>query len=178
MQYRKLKSLKFLYEINEDGVLRNIKSKKIVKGYAEKNGYIRVRIENKCLNGVVRTTLHQLVAEAFIPNPYNKPQINHIDGNKQNNNINNLEWATASENMIHATKNNLNQIDSIKKYSIEHRKRVLCIEDNKEYESISSASKWAYDNGYCKSVRSGISNLTAVLHKNRKTFAQKHWKFI
>lgn len=57
-EFRKIKSLKFLYEINEDGVLRNIKSKKIIKGYVEKNGYVRVRIENKCLGGVVRTSIH------------------------------------------------------------------------------------------------------------------------
>ena len=78
MKFRKLKSLKFLYEINENGVLRNCKSKKIINGYQEKNGYIRVKIENKCL-GIVRTTVHRLVAEAFIPNTDNKEEVNHIN---------------------------------------------------------------------------------------------------
>ena len=101
-EFRKLKSLKFLYEVNEDGIVRNVKSKKVVDGYREKNGYIRVRFENKCLGKVVRTTVHRLVAEAFLPNPDNLEEVNHIDSNRANNHVSNLEWVSHSDNMKHA----------------------------------------------------------------------------
>lgn len=56
-------------------------------------------------NGIIkRFYVHRLIAIYFIPNPDNKPHINHIDSNPSNNNINNLEWCTASENTIHAIK--------------------------------------------------------------------------
>ena len=71
----------------------------ILQGKTDKDGYVLVVLSRFQKKKFAR--LHRLVAEAFIPNPDNKPQVNHKDRNKQNNMVSNIEWATASENTIH-----------------------------------------------------------------------------
>ena len=73
---------------------------KLLKAGKSKAGYFIVSF---CVDGVKSNqTVHRLVARAFIPNETNKPQVNHKDGNKLNNHIDNLEWVTVSENGLHA----------------------------------------------------------------------------
>lgn len=73
----------------------------------DKKGYMRLRITQNGKNTTKK--LHRLVAIAFVPNPENKPEVNHKDGNKENNNADNLEWVTAHENEIHAYKAGLKE---------------------------------------------------------------------
>ncbi len=78
-----------------------IKREKLLKNILYGNSYYYVSLSK---NGKVkRFKVNRLVAQAFIPNPKNKPQVNHIDGNKLNNKADNLEWCTQSENMKHAS---------------------------------------------------------------------------
>ena len=73
---------------------------RILKQGNEVRGYKSVRFSRD--GKTEKKMVHRLVAEAFIPNPENKPQVNHIDNDPSNNNVSNLEWVTGSENMIHA----------------------------------------------------------------------------
>lgn len=90
------------YSVSNLGRVKNNNTDKVLKGYTDFKGYQRVCIH--CRGERIRKDLkvHRLVAEAFVPNPENKPQVNHIDGNKQNNAASNLEFCTNQENQLHA----------------------------------------------------------------------------
>ena len=94
------------YDVYSNGTIYSNISKKFLAQVIKK-GYYYVCLHEKPLKLHVSKAVHRLVAEAFIENPYNKPQVNHIDGNKLNNDISNLEWVTARENTLHAHRNGL-----------------------------------------------------------------------
>ena len=88
------------YVVFKTGDVFNLHGVKLV-GMVDRCGYHEVILNGK------QYRVHRLVAEAFIPNPNNLPCVNHIDGNKQNNSVENLEWVTYSENTIHSFKTGL-----------------------------------------------------------------------
>ncbi len=88
------------YAVCEDGTVLNLKSRRILKPSLNENGYLYVSLW-KDKKGHTRI-VHRLVAEAYIPNPQNKPFVNHIDANRANPHKDNLEWCTQSENIQHA----------------------------------------------------------------------------
>lgn len=93
------------YEISNHGNVRNKKTNKTLKPQMDKNNYSMV---NLYLNKKLKTfKIHRLVCNAFLLNPFNKSQVNHINGIKSDNMLKNLEWCTPSENVKHALKTGL-----------------------------------------------------------------------
>jgi predicted XRE-type DNA-binding protein len=87
------------YQVSNYGKVKNNKTGKILKPYLTR-GYLRVSLYNE--SGRKCKLVHRLVAEAFLPNPHSKPAVNYINGCKTDSNVSNLEWVSASENMLHA----------------------------------------------------------------------------
>lgn len=127
-----------LYKIYTNGDIYSTLKKKFLKRSLQKNGYVRVTVYKD--GNQAQPYLHRLLAENFIdnPDPDRLTQVNHIDGVKTNNIIENLEWTTASKNMKHAYDNNL-----IKNKHSEP-KALKCLETGECYKSMSEAAR---DNG-------------------------------
>lgn len=92
------------YEVSNQGRVRNLKGL-IMKPSVHRDGYLWIGLVSKTMP--YNVSVHRMVAKAFIPNPENKPTVNHKDGCKTNNRVDNLEWATYSENVRHAYENHM-----------------------------------------------------------------------
>lgn len=88
------------YEVSTWGRIRNAKGK-IMKPYKNEKGYLKVTLYSSDKHKA-KFRVNRLVAKAFIQNPYDLPQVNHKDGNKENNSVTNLEWTTNEINTKHA----------------------------------------------------------------------------
>lgn len=109
--------------------------------------------------------IHRLVASTFIDNPYDLPQVNHKDGNKMNNNVKNLEWCSARDNLIHAFKLGL------KTAQITHYRGVKAFKDGNfvgEYKSLHEAAK---------KLNLNVGHICGVLHGRSTNFKGFYFEY-
>ena len=142
------------YAITEDGKVWSYKSNKFLKPSLDKDGYYKVSL---CSNSKYKQFfIHRLVAIAFIPNPENKPTVDHIDGDIKNNNINNLRWATYYE-----------QTENIN-WKNKRIKPIICIENNIYYEGISDANR---------KLGLNMAHLSECVRGKRNICGNYHWRY-
>lgn len=148
--WKQVKGYEGLYEASIDGQIRNFKTKKVLNPYGFKTKargsegyrYYKVKLYKDGGKSCKTHILHRLIAMTHIENPDNKPEVNHIDGNRTNNASSNLEWVTRKENLEHAVK--LGLIDITKMTDVTKKKvQQLDMDGNliKTWGSLSEAAR-------------------------------------
>ena len=141
------------YEVSDEGKIRNISTGRILKPKLNRGGYNIVDLYIK--GRAVTKRIHRLVAEAFIPNPDNKSDVNHINENKTDNRVKNLNWMTRTENINHGTRNKCS--------AISQSKPIIVIYHDNTYEEYPSAKIASEELGLWQ------THITAVLKGRLKT---------
>lgn len=99
------------YMVSTDGMVKRVETDRILKQKLDKDNYLSINMSMGGRGNTKQVFVHRLVAEAFIPNPENKPLVKHIDGNPINNCVENLKWVTPKENVEHSIKIGLKNND-------------------------------------------------------------------
>ncbi len=166
-----------LYEVSTDGQVRKIENNYYPKFCKDKDGYLSCSLNNG--DGTkTKYRVHRLIAMAFIPNPENKAEVNHLNSIRDDNRVENLEWCTRQENEQHAYRDNrhpeLRQKarENLLKYAVQAIKTPVCqmdLEGNEinVYESLTEAER-----------QTGINhrNISLVCQGKRKTAGGFKWK--
>lgn len=150
-------------EVSNLGRIKRLKGKnKGIQGHfcLDKDGYCKISVLNE-FGKWTQTSVHRVVAIAFIPNPNNKPQVNHIDGNRQNNQVSNLEWVTSRENVLHSfTKGNRKKCTEVQKNRILTQFQIDNIDKLRQYYTVAQIAK-LFNIEY--------QSLKNVIHKMKKS---------
>ena len=153
-----IKGYEGLYAITEDGEVWSYRSNKYLKQQPARN-YLSIELHKD--NNRKNYFIHRLVAETYIPNPHNLPEVNHIDENKYNNCVDNLEWVSHKDNMNYGTQK--------ERASTKCKKRIRCIETDTVYNSTKEAAE---------ALDIKAPNITACLKGRQKTSGKYHWEYV
>ena len=157
------------YQVSDLGRVRNVARRRLLNERKQRSGYVSVMLYAE---GVAKSRLiHRLVAEAFLENLENKPFVNHIDENKRNNRVENLEWCTHKYNMNYGT---VNHRISEKRGHGARSKRAICQKDMNGvviafWNSISEASKTTH------TARSSIYQCCKGIHRSANGY---RWEYM
>lgn len=167
-EWRDIKGYEGLYQVSNLGNVKNSKNDRLLKLHNHNSGYKNIKIRKKPF------LIHRLVAETFIPNPLNLPCVNHKDGDKYNNIIDNLEWCTHSQNTRHAF-----NIGLMSGHPDVKARRCRCIELDLIFDSVLEAQKF---------IGSKSTHIYDVLNQTErkrgnsswvgKTAGGYHWEYI
>lgn len=157
------------YSVSNLGRVRNDKTGRILTAHKRGRRNTYYLYVNLFQGKIIGRLIHRLVAEAFIPNPEQKSEVNHIDGNTFNNAVDNLEWVSHSENILHAYRVLNREMGS--KAAAVNSKKIVRVEDGQVFNSIQEASHAC-----------GLKSLTSISHcliggRYRKTAGGYHWKY-
>lgn len=153
-----------IYISDQGRIMSILRDERILKTSQDRKGYSRITIT---IDGEKRTyKVHRLVAQAFIPNPDNLPQVNHKDGNKGNNNVPNLEWISNADNAKHAIDNNLwdNVIAASSRSNAAKMQPIYSIDsvtgERRDFKSVSEAERF-FNSRHISDVLNGKRNKAA-----------------
>ena len=154
------------YQVSNTGIIRNKLTGKILNPNKDCKGYLRISLSKNNVKETIK--VHRAVAIAFVGNPNNLPQVNHKDGNKENNRVENLEWVSNYDNMQHAIKNGLtNHVD----YAGRKRRPIIGISDAGETVKFDSLAEAEANLNICR------GNLCNVLKGKRNMCGGYRWKY-
>lgn len=190
-EWKDIKGFEGLYQVSNKGRIKSLEhftlqtniydkggktnrkhEEKILKGWIQNTGYLTVALKNK------KYSIHRLVAETFIKNPEKHKTVNHIDGNKLNNKVENLEWCSLQENIKHAYKAGL--MENCKRINSKIKQRAKFIDQydlNGTYIKTFLGSKEAEKELRNKNINISNSGIRDVCNGKRKTAGGFKWKW-